>query len=106
MFRRKKIVTRAISSKLPDAIEIDISDLNIGQFVYIRDLKSDDYSFLAPDGSVVVGVKTARAAIEEEVADEEEENEEGITEEGTTQEGDSSTEKPAENSAEESKKDQ
>ena len=106
LFRRKKIVTRAISSKLPDAIEIDISDLNIGQFVYIRDLKSDDYSFLAPDGSVVVGVKTARAAIEEEVADEEEENEEGITEEGATQEGDSSTEKPAENSAEESKEDQ
>jgi len=106
LFRRKKIVTRAVPSKLPDAIEIDISDLSIGQFVYIRDLKSDDYSFLAPDGSVVVGVKTARAAIEEEVADEEEENEEGITEEGTTQEGDSSTEKPAENSAEESKEDQ
>ena len=106
LFRRKKIVTRAIPSKLPDAIEIDISDLSIGDFVYIKDLKSDDYSFLAPDGSVVVGVKTARAAIEEEVADEEEENEEGITEEGTTQEGDSSTEKPAENSAEESKEDQ
>ena len=106
LFRRKKIVTRAVPSKLPDAIEIDISDLSIGQFVYIKDLKSDDYSFLAPDGSVVVGVKTARAAIEEEVADEEEENEEGTTEEGATQEGDSSTEKPAENSAEESKEDQ
>ena len=106
LFRRKKIVTRAVPSKLPDAIEIDISDLSIGDFVYIKDLKSDDYSFLAPDGSVVVGVKTARAAIEEEVADEEEENEEGITEEGATQEGDSSTEKPAENSAEESKEDQ
>jgi len=106
LFRRKKIVTRAVPSKLPDAIEIDISDLSIGDFVYIKDLKSDDYSFLAPDGSVVVGVKTARAAIEEEVADEEEENEEGTTEEGATQEGDSSTEKPAENSAEESKEDQ
>ena len=100
LFRRKKIVTRAVPSKLPDAIEIDISDLSIGDFVYIKDLKSDDYSFLAPDGSVVVGVKTARAAIEEE------ENEEGTTEEGATQEGDSSTEKPAENSAEESKEDQ
>ncbi len=106
LFRRKKIVTRAIPSKLPDAIEIDISDLSIGDFVYIKDLKSDDYSFLAPDGSVVVGVKTARAAIEEEVADEEGEDEEGTTEEGATQEGDSSTEKPAENSAEESKEDQ
>ena len=106
LFRRKKIIARAIPSKLPDAIEIDISDLSIGQFVYIKDLKSDDYSFLAPDSSVVVGVKTARAAIEEEVEDEDEENEEGTIEEGATQEGDSSTEKPAENSAEETKKDQ
>jgi large subunit ribosomal protein L25 len=106
LFRRKKIIARAIPSKLPDAIEIDISDLSIGQFVYIKDLKSDDYSFLAPDSSVVVGVKTARAAIEEEVEDEDEENEEGTIEDGATQEGDSSTEKPAENSAEETKKDQ
>jgi len=106
LFRRKKIIARAIPSKLPDAIEIDISDLSIGQFVYIKDLKSDDYSFLAPDSSVVVGVKTARAAIEEEVEDEDEENEEGTIEEGATQEGDSSTEKPAENSAEETKEDQ
>jgi large subunit ribosomal protein L25 len=105
LFRRKKIIARAIPSKLPDAIEIDISDLSIGQFVYIKDLKSDDYSFLAPDSSVVVGVKTARAAIEEEVEDEDEENEEGTIEEGATQEGDSSTEKPAENSAEETKED-
>jgi large subunit ribosomal protein L25 len=105
LFRRKKIITRAIPSKLPDAIEIDISDLSIGQFIYIKDLKSDEYSFLAPDSSVVVGVKTARAIIEEEVDDEDEENEEGTIEEGATQEGDSSTEKPAENSAEESKKD-
>jgi large subunit ribosomal protein L25 len=105
LFRRKKIITRAIPSKLPDAIEIDISDLSIGQFIYIKDLKSDEYSFLAPDSSVVVGVKTARAIIEEEVDDEDDENEEGTIEEGATQEGDSSTEKPAENSAEESKKD-
>jgi len=105
LFRRKKIIARAIPSKLPDVIEIDISDLSIGQFVYIKDLKSDDYSFLAPDSSVVVGVKTARAAIEEEVEDEDEENEEGTIEEGATQEGDSSTEKPAENSAEETKED-
>ena len=58
--------------------------------LYIKDLKSDKYSFLASDNSVVVGVKTARAAIEEEVV-EEVEGEEG--EEGTPSEasGDQST---------------
>ena len=82
--RRNKIITRAIPGNLPDAIEIDISELNIGMFIYIKDLKSDKYSFLASDNSVVVGVKTARAAIEEEV-EEEVEGEEG--EEGTPSEG-------------------
>jgi large subunit ribosomal protein L25 len=88
--RRNKIITRAIPGNLPDAIEIDISELKIGMFIYIKDLKSDKYSFLASDNSVVVGVKTARAAIEEEVA-EVEEGEEG--EEGTPSEasGDQST---------------
>ncbi|MGY8931559.1 MAG: 50S ribosomal protein L25/general stress protein Ctc [Flavobacteriales bacterium] len=88
--RRNKIITRAIPGNLPDAIEIDISELQIGMFVYIKDLKSDKYSFLASDNSVVVGVKTARAAIEEEVV-EEVEGEEG--EEGTPSEasGDQST---------------
>jgi large subunit ribosomal protein L25 len=82
--RRNKIITRAIPGNLPDVIEIDISELKIGMFIYIKDLKSDKYSFLASDNSVVVGVKTARAAIEEEV-EEEVEGEEG--EEGTPSEG-------------------
>ena len=99
-FRRKKVITRAIPSNLPDTIEIDISELTIGDFIYIKDLKSDKYMFLAPDNSVVVGVKTARAAIEELVVDEE-------TEEGTTEEGDateeSSAEKPTEDTSKEDK---
>jgi len=67
LFRRKKIITRAIPGNLPDAIEVNIEELKIGDFIYIKDLKSDNYTFLAPDSSVVVGVKTARGAIEDEV---------------------------------------
>ena len=36
-------------------------------FVYIKDLRSELYDFLAADNSVVVGVKTARNAVEDEV---------------------------------------
>jgi large subunit ribosomal protein L25 len=99
LFRRKKIITRAIPANLPDAIEIDISDLSIGQFVYIKDLRSDDYTFLAPDNSVVVGVKTARAAVEEEIEDEE--GEEGEIEERAT-EGETA-DKSAEGSSQQNK---
>ena len=79
MFRRRKIITRGLVENLPDAIEINIEDIKIGQFIYIKDIEVEGCEFLAPASSVVVGVKTSRAAIEEE--EEEEEGEEG--EEGT-----------------------
>tara|TARA_B100001113_G_scaffold183691_1_gene150528 strand:- start:446 stop:1123 length:678 start_codon:yes stop_codon:yes gene_type:complete len=105
LFRRNKIITRAIPADLPDAIEVDISELRIGQFIYIKDLRSEKYSFLAPDNAVVVGVKTARAAIEEEIEEEEGEaegeGEEGATTEGASAEEKPSEEKPAEDSKEE-----
>ena len=73
MFRRRKIITRGLIDNLPDAIEINIEDIKIGQFIYIKDIEVEGCEFLAPASSVVVGVKTSRAAIEE---DEDEEGEE------------------------------
>ena len=71
MFRRRKIITRGLAASLPDAIEIDIENVKIGEFIYIKDINLEGCQFLAPDSSVVVGVKTARGAIEEESEDEE-----------------------------------
>ena len=95
-FRRRKIITRAIPGNLPDYIEINIEDLDIGQSIFIRDLRVDKYSFLAADNAVVVGVRTARELIIEEEEEEELEGEEGeITEgeEGAVVEGAEATEK-------------
>ena len=95
-FRRRKIITRAIPGNLPEYIEINIEDLEIGQSIFIKDLRVDKYSFLAPDNAVVVGVRTARELIIEEEAEEELEGEEGeITEgeEGAVVEGAEATEK-------------
>ena len=78
MFRRRKIITRGLAADLPDAIEIDIENVKIGEFIYIKDISLDGCQFLAPDNAVVVGVKTARGALEEE--SEEEENEESSDE--------------------------
>jgi hypothetical protein len=64
-------------SNLPEAINIDIEHLKIGMFIYIKDVVIEGAEFLAPPNSVVVGVKTARAAIvEEEIEGEEIEGEE------------------------------
>ena len=78
MFRRRKIITRGLAANLPDAIEIDIENVKIGEFIYIKDINLEGCQFLAPDSSVVVGVKTARGAVEEE--SEEEETEESSDE--------------------------
>ena len=95
-FRRRKIITRAIPGNLPEYIEINIEDLEIGQSIFIKDLRVDKYSFLAADNAVVVGVRTARELIIEEEEEEELEGEEGeITEgeEGAVVEGAEATEK-------------
>ena len=77
MFRRPKIITKGLAASLPDAIILNIEHLKIGMFIYIKDIEMDGCEFLAPGNSVIVGVKTARAAIEEEVEEEVEEGAEG-----------------------------
>lgn len=94
LVRKRAIRTRAIPANLPDAIDINIEELKIGKFLYIGDIRDERYTFLAGDKSVIVGVKTARGAVE----DEEEEDEEG-TEEGAAEGGDAPA-APAEPAAE------
>ena len=81
-FRRRKIITRAIPGNLPDYIEINIEDVEIGQSIFIKDLRDERYTFLAPDNAVVVGVRIARELIIEEEEEEEIEGEEGAVDEG------------------------
>jgi len=88
MFRRRKIITRGFTVNLPNAIEINIEDVKIGQFIYIKDLNIEGCEFLAPASSVVVGVKMSRGAVETD----EEEGEE--SEEGESAEGDATAETP------------
>ena len=83
LVRKRAIRTRAIPANLPDAIDINIEELKIGDFLYIGDIRDEEYTFLAGDKSVIVGVKTARGAVED-VEEEEEETEEGSAEGGDT----------------------
>ena len=67
MFRRSKIITKGLVANLPNSIELNIEHLNIGMFTYIKDITIEGCELVAPGNSVVVGVKTARAVVEEEV---------------------------------------
>ena len=98
LFRRPKIITKGLISNLPDSISINVEDLAIGMFIYIKDINIDGCEFLAPPSSVVVGVKTARTAILETVDNEEdeestEESEASSSNEEEKKEGDGSENK-------------
>jgi len=91
----RKLRVKAIPSKLPDFIELDITPLKIGSKLYIHELTNDDYKLLHPDNTVVCQVRRSRLAVVDEV--EEEDEEEGTTEEGATADAgaETSTDAPA-----------
>ncbi len=78
-FNLRKLKVKALPSNLPDTIEVDLTDIGIGDKVYVADLKNDTYTFLHPDNAVVSAVKTSRVAIKET-----EEEEKTVSEEEAT----------------------
>ena len=94
----RKLVVRGFAKDIPDGIDIDISDLDIGDSVRIRDLKVDKLTFIDSGHTVVLSVKVTRMAVTAEEDEEDEEGEEG--EEGEGVEGGEKSaeggEKPAE----------
>ncbi len=75
---RRKLTIKALPSALPDNIELNIENLRIGHSIRIKDIKGD-FEFLHPENQIVVAVKMARGAADDD--DEEDEDEEGA--EGT-----------------------
>jgi len=77
LLNKRKLRVKALPSNLPDIIVVDISELEIGNKLYTSSIKSEKFSFVHPDNTVICQVRTSRAAIiEEEV--------EVATEEGET----------------------
>ena len=73
VFRRLSCL--GLPKDLPEAISIDVSKLRIGNSIRISSIQLPGVTILDPANAVVVSVKMARNAIEEE--EEEEEEEEG-----------------------------
>lgn len=81
----RKLHVMGLVGDMPDDINIDITPLRIGHKKRVSDLSISGLKFLDPSNAVVVGVQTARAAVE----DEEEEEEEGAEGAEASAEGDS-----------------
>ncbi|TVZ52504.1 50S ribosomal protein L25/general stress protein Ctc [Dokdonia sp. Hel_I_53] len=67
---------KALPKNLPDYLEADITELKIGNKLYVGALASDGITIMHPDNTVVCQVRTSRTAIVDD-EDEDEEGEEG-----------------------------
>lgn len=76
---RRKLRVKALPKNLPDYIEVDISNLDIGGKLYVTDLEVNNFEFIHSDNTVVVQVRTSRVIAKST----EEEEEEELTEEKT-----------------------
>ena len=66
LLNKRKLRVKALPSNLPDNIVVDISELEIGNKLYTSSIKSEKFSFVHPDNTVICQVRTSRAAIIEE----------------------------------------
>ena len=73
----RKLTVYALPGALPEVIKVDISELKIGNSVRVSALMTDDVQLLNAPNAVVVSVKMARGASEEEEEEVVAEGEEG-----------------------------
>ncbi|WP_339695727.1 50S ribosomal protein L25/general stress protein Ctc [uncultured Marixanthomonas sp.] len=81
----RRLRVKALPKNLPDFIDVDITNMKIGDVKTVGDIETEDFEFLHEDKKVICQVRTSRTAIVDEVdEDEDEEGAEGAEgEEGT-----------------------
>ena len=58
----RKLKTKALYAKLPDTIDIDVTDLALGKSIKVSELNFEDYEIVTPKEVVVCSVRTTRAS--------------------------------------------
>jgi large subunit ribosomal protein L25 len=89
IIKKRKVIIKALPKHMPDEINLDITELGIGDSIRLADIEYENLEMLDDPNSVLVLVKSPRggsafATPEELAAEEAEEGEEG-TEEGAAE---------------------
>jgi len=69
----RKLRVKALPANLPAVIEVDITELEIGNKLTVSALKNDNYTILHPENTVVAQVRMSRNATKDEGEEGEEE---------------------------------
>lgn len=59
--KTKKLTVVAYPDKMPEAIKVDVSSLDLGDMIRVKDVKDEDYEIINPDGVPLVSVEMSRA---------------------------------------------
>jgi large subunit ribosomal protein L25 len=62
---KKFVKLRAKVQDIPDKFDMDVSEINSGTIIYVRDLKFDKGTFVTPGKTALYGVTTGKAEVEE-----------------------------------------
>jgi large subunit ribosomal protein L25 len=62
----RKVKVKGALSNIPESIEIEITPLRIGESVKVGSMSIEGLEFLDPTTNVIVAVKTARGAVQDE----------------------------------------
>ncbi|MFT3794774.1 50S ribosomal protein L25/general stress protein Ctc [Flavobacterium sp.] len=60
---QRKLKVKALPKNLPDFVEANISEMEMGNKMYVTKLVSDSYKLMHPDNTVVAQVRISRAAM-------------------------------------------
>lgn len=60
---QRKLKVRALPAHLPDFVEANISELQMGNKLYVTKIPVDNFKLLNPDNTVVAQVRISRAAM-------------------------------------------
>lgn len=61
----RKLRVKALPENLPDFIEADITEMRIGNKMYVTAIKTDKYKIMHTDNTVICQVRTSRTAVTE-----------------------------------------
>jgi large subunit ribosomal protein L25 len=60
---QRKLKVRALPANLPDYVEANISELEMGNKLYVTKIETNNFKILNPENTVVVQVRISRAAM-------------------------------------------
>ena len=67
----RKLKVKALPDNLPDYIQAEITELKIGNKLYVTSIDQENFKIQHPDNTVICQVKTSRTAVDEEEEEEE-----------------------------------